>query len=101
MLASDILTQLYLVILYHFRRGNYKLGQEILQSVIDRKKKGGKLNHNILYYNHSSNATVVTVALNGNKIKTLQSLVTLANNCARDNTNQDFIIQFTRLRNSM
>ena len=32
------------------RRGNYKLGQEILQSVIDRKKKGGKLNHNILYY---------------------------------------------------
>jgi hypothetical protein len=58
-------------------------------------------NNNILYYNHSSNATVVTVALNGNKINTLQSLVTLANNCASDNTNQDLIIQFTRLRYSM
>ena len=36
------------------RRGNYKLGQEILQSVIDRKKKeNGKLYHSILYYAQS------------------------------------------------
>ena len=53
------------------RRGNYKLGQEILQSVIDRKKKeNGKLYHSILYY-----AQAIGTQIPGVDYKTLAKMV--------------------------